>query len=202
MRFLLSSLLLLLCLSCKSYPKKNGFTKINTPANGFTNPYFSDSTKDYVYKANIEAFGNSFGGLFIVKKLAQNHHRIAFTTELGNKIFDFSFREDNFTVNHIIKELDKKILINILKNDFRILVKENIVVDKLFSSKENVLYQTHVDGKLYFFSKEQDQLQKIIQVKNGKRTVEFQFSEINDDLAKAIQINHQKLRLSIGLKSI
>ena len=202
MRFLFSSLLLLLCLGCTSYPKKNGFTSINSTIASSNNPYFSDNGKDYVYRANIEAFGNTFAGLFIVKKLGRNHHRIAFTTELGNKIFDFTFKDDDFKVNQILKELDKKILINILKNDFRVLVKENTRIEKTFASIDNTLYQTDIEGKTYFYCMEEDELHKIIQVKNGKSTVEFLFSEINDDLAKTIQINHQNLRLAIRLMSI
>jgi hypothetical protein len=191
-----------LCFSCASYPKKKEFAEIDSTTGTFANPYFSDSDKDYVYKANIEAFGNSFGGIFIVKKLGHKHHRIAFTTELGTKIFDFSFKDDDFKINHILKELDKKILINILKTDFRVLVKEDSTIEKAFSSKESMLYQTDIDRKLYFFFMQQGQLHKIIKVKNGKGAVEFLFSEINDDIAKNIQIIHQNLRLSIHLKSI
>ena len=76
-------------------------------------------------EANINAFDNNFGGIFIVKKLGPKHHRIVFTTELGNKIFDFTFKEDSFKVNQILKELDKKLLINILKSDFKTLIMEN-----------------------------------------------------------------------------
>ena len=109
MRYLLSSILLILCFSCVSYPKKKGFTETSSQQKNITNPYFSNASKDYVYKANIEAFGNSFSGLLIIKKLGNEHHRIAFTTEMGNKIFDFSFQGADFEVNHILKKMDKKI---------------------------------------------------------------------------------------------
>lgn len=192
----------MLCFSCVSYPKKNGFTEIDSSSDTLINSYFSNSNKDYVYKANIEAFGNSFGGIFIVKKLGQNHHRIAFTTELGNKIFDFTFQGEEFIVNHIFKEMDRKILINILKNDFRVLVKEKPIIKKVFLSNENTLYQANIVGKNYFYFIKKEQLHKVIKAKNGNSQIEFLFSEINDDLAKYIEINHKNLRLSIGLKSI
>lgn len=194
--------MLLWCASCTSYPKKYGFTAIDSTSVTVTNPYFSDSYKDYVYRAKIDAFGNSFSGIFIVKKLGKNHHRIAFTTELGNRIFDFSFKDGDFKINQILKEMDKKILINILKNDFRVLVNESAVVEKAFVRGGNTLYQTAIEGTNHFFSIEEDQLRKIIKTNNGKGQVEFLFSEINDDLANDIQINHQNLRLSIRLISI
>ena len=98
MRYLLSSIVLILFISCASYPKKNGFKA--SEGQNFENPYFSDASKDYIYKANIEAFGNFFGGIFIVKKLGEDHHRIAFTTEMGNKIFDFTFNNINRNTIH------------------------------------------------------------------------------------------------------
>ena len=202
MRFLLSSLLLILCVSCTSYPKKQNFRLIETRSVSNLNPYFSDTTQDYIYKANISAFDNNFGGIFIVKKLGPDHHRIVFTTELGNKIFDFTFSKNEFKVNHVLKDLDKKLLINILQNDFKVLVTESPVVEKAFLRKTDTVYQTVILGKNHFHFSKKKQLYKIIRVKNGQPNVEFLFSEINDDLAKHIEINHQNLRLSIRLKSI
>lgn len=202
MRFLLSSLLLILCVSCTSYPKKQNLKPIETSDVSILNPYFSNTSKDYIYKANIKAFDNNFGGVFVVKKLGPDQHRFVFTTELGNKIFDFTFREEDFKVNHILKELDKKLLINILKNDFKVLVSESPVVEKAFLMKTDTVYQTDILGKNHFHFSKGKQLYKITKIKNGQPNVEFLFSEINDDLAKHIEINHQKLKLTIRLKSI
>ena len=202
MRFLLTSLLLMLCISCTSYPKRNHFNPTVTSRVSILNPYFSDTAQDYIYRANIKAFDKNFSGIFIVKKLGIEHHRIAFTTELGNKIFDFTFEGDKFKVNHIVKELDKKLLINVLRNDFEVLVKENPLLEKTFVYKKDTVYQTTILGKDHFHFCRQKQLYKITQIKRGKHKVEFLFSEINDDLANYIEINHRNLRLSIRLKSI
>ncbi|TMM58530.1 hypothetical protein FEE95_03610 [Maribacter algarum] len=200
MRYLLSSVLLVLFVSCASYPKKNGFTaSVRQP---IQNPYFSDASKDYVYKANIVAFGNSFSGIFIVKKLGEDHHRIAFTTEMGNKIFDFTFQGEDFKVNHILKKMDKKILINVLKNDFRVLVKENPSMEKTFQKDSNSIYETKIGNKKYYHFLSKEKLNKVVRVGNGKEKVEFTFSEINDNIALHIQILHKNIELKISLKSI
>jgi len=202
MRYLLSSMLLILFVSCSSYPKKNGFSEIGSEKKTISNPYFADASKDYVYKANIEAFGNSFGGIFIVKKLEADHHRIAFTTELGNKIFDFTFQGEDFKVNHILKEMNRKILINVLKNDFQVLVKEKPFVEKAFQKDSRPIYKTHIGNKKYYHFLSKQKLEKIVRVGNGSKKVEFIFSEINDNIAQDIQILHKNIKLKISLKSI
>ncbi len=177
-------------------------TEIDSEQKSIVNPYFSDVAKDYVYKANIEAFGNSFGGIFIVKKLGDEHHRIVFTTEIGNKIFDFSFQGDNFKVKHILKKLDKKVLINILKNDFKVLVKEHPDVEKVFQKKAITTYETQIGNKKYYHSSSEERLTKVIRVGSGKEKVKFLFSEINDNIAKDIQILHQNFNLTIILRAL
>ncbi len=176
--------------------------RIDTSSISVLNPYFSDTAQDYIYKANISAFNTNFGGIFVVKKLGAKHHRIVFTTELGNKIFDFAFDGDDFKVNHILKELDKKLLINILRNDFKVLVTESPEVEKAYLLKEDTVYQTNILGKNHFYFSGQNQLYKITKVRGGKSKVEFLFSEINDNIAQYIEISHQNINLTIKLKSI
>ncbi len=201
MRYLLSSLILAVCFSCGSYPKKNGFTATANSKENIVNPYFSNTSKDYVYKANINVFDKVLGGIFIVKKLGENHHRVVFTTEMGNKIFDFTFLGDDFKVNHILKDIDKKILINILKNDFRVLVAENPSIENTFFKNPDSIYETRIGTKKYYHFLSEKKLHKVIRVSNGKEKIEFLFSKINDDIAKEIQIMHKNIKLEINLKS-
>lgn len=201
MRFLIISLLGLV-VSCTTYPKRNGFTALTRDADSLSNPYFSNEALDYVYKADIQAFGRSFGGIFIVKKQGRDQHRIAFTTELGNTIFDFTVTDTQFKVNHILEELDRKPLLNVLRKDFVVLIKEGLTIEKSFEKEDIRLYQTRIETKNHFYLIHQGHLQKIIKVKNGKSKVEFLFSKINGDLAKHIQIKHNNLDLAITLKAL
>lgn len=200
MRYLLSSFCLFF-LACGSYPKKQNFQIEQSTTSSFHNPYFSNVSKDYVYKANITVYDNNFSGIFIVKKLGDHNHRIVFTTEMGNKIFDFSFVDDTFKVNFIIEAMDKAILINILKKDFKVLVEEEMPIIKSYSLKNNLVHETSIDRKTYFYFKTQ-QLDKIVRVGNGKEKVTFLFSEISDTIANQIKILHSNIKLNINLKSI
>ena len=118
--FLLISVCIFI-LSCGSYSKKNNFQNVEN-FEAIVNPYFSNSNQDYVYKAHIEVYNHNFGVLFILKKIAEKQHRIVFTTEMGNTLFDFSFNNEDFKVNYILDDLNKKILINILRKDFKALI--------------------------------------------------------------------------------
>ncbi|PHS04310.1 MAG: hypothetical protein COA88_13905 [Kordia sp.] len=201
MRYLLISICLCL-VGCASYTKKHGFKEIETIDKVVYNPYFSDVSKDYVYKAKIEFYNKKFGGIFIVKKIAESNHRVVFTTEMGSKIFDFSFNNDDFKVNYILEEMDKNILLNILEKDFRVLVREyGNILNK--SVKENrTLLETEIVNKKYFYTFKNDQLNSISRVKMGKEKVQFIFSDISAITAKNIQILHHNIKLTIKLKSI
>lgn len=200
MRYLLSSLCLLF-IACGSYSKKQNLQIKNTPTRSIQNLYFSDTSKDYVYKANIAVYDNDFSGIFIVKKIGESNHRIVFTTEMGNKIFDFSFFDDAFKVNFILEDMNKAILINILKKDFKVLVKEKLPVIKSYSLQDTLVYETTILNKEHFYFKTQ-QLDKIVRVGNGKEKVVFLFSEINDTIANQIKILHSNIKLNINLKFI
>ncbi len=201
MRYLLISFCVLL-VSCGSYSKKQNFQLDNSASKKFENPYFSDETKDYVYKATIDVYDNSFGGLLIIKKITDKEHRIAFTTEMGNKMFDFTFTEDEFKVNFILDELDKKMLINILKKDFKVLITENLSVSNLYSENNNRIFETLIYNKNHYYYFNRNQLTQVIKAKNGKEKVAFLFTDINNNIANKISIKHNNIKLEIKLKSI
>ncbi|WP_223032194.1 hypothetical protein [Hanstruepera marina] len=200
MRYLIISLFVC-CTSCASYPKKQGLSPIVHTAQTVKNSYFSDTAKDYVYKANIMVYDHNFSGLFIVKKTSTNSHRVAFTTEMGNKLFDFSFTESDFKINYILDELNKKMLINILKSDFQTLTHENFKVSQVFTKQDDLVFKSMVNNKHYYLYKE-NELYKIIRTNKTKEKVVFTYSEINNSFANNIIIEHKNIKLNITLKSI
>lgn len=197
MRYLLISICLLL-VACSSYPKKNGFQIQEPSKKDIVNPYFSDKTKDYVYKAKIDVYKKSFGGIFIIKKIEENYHRIVFTTEMGNKIFDFSFEGNNFKVNYILDQIDKKILINILKKDFKALIEEKPFVLNTFSKDNNTIIETEFYNKKHYYYSTDQELKKIVRISNRKEKVEYLFSRIENNIAKHIKIAHKNIKFEIS----
>lgn len=201
MRYLLISFCFI-CIGCASYSKKNNFIKRKTSDIEIRNLYFSDKTQDYVYKANIDVYKKHFGGIFIVKKIEDNNHRIVFTTEMGNKIFDFSFIDENFTVNYILEDFNKKILINILKKDFKALIEETPTPLNTFLHQNDIVFETEINNDKHYYYNKNNTIHKIVRTGNRKEKVVFTFSEISDTIANLITIEHKNLKLKINLKSI
>src|SRR6478672_10112312 len=141
-RLLLISTLLFQLVSCKPYQVQDAVTK-QTSIKEFKNPYFDNPEIDYVYKAQIEVYGNKLGGIFVAKKISDSVHRVVFTTEFGNKLMDFQLSDNDFKVNYIIEQLDKKIVLNTLEDDFRLLLKVNYQISESFEGSSFNVYKSN-----------------------------------------------------------
>ena len=204
MRFFQISLLFFFLASC-SLPTTRGLVEQSVDREHTLNNYFSNEKIDYLYKAKINIYNKNFGGILIIKKIEKEHHRIVFTTEIGNKIFDFVIVNDTFKVNYIVNELNKKNIINTLQNDFHILVKEYSNVNKQFDSDTETIYQTNYDkinNLYYFFLKENYKLFKIVKSTSTKEKVIFNFLEFNNNIVTKIDILHKNFKLKIHLRYI
>lgn len=199
---LTGSCLIPLLMACGSYPKKQNFEEDITEKFEINNPFFSDSKKDYVYKADIKVLKNSYSGIFIVKKIGIEHHRIAFTTEMGHKLFDFEFESKKFKINYILPEMNKKVLINVLKRDFYALIKEKSLRLNGYSKEKLRMIETELLNRKHYYIFDDEELKKIVRISNGKAKVTFLFSGINDNIVESIQIKHLKIEFNIYLKRI
>ena len=164
-------------------------------------PYFSEPKTDYVYKTNITVYGHDLSGIFIAKKINDTTHRVVFTTEFGNKLLDFEISEKTFKVNSIVSELDRKILINTLKEDFRLLLKKEYLLQEQFENEFDNIYKS-ADGKrdnYLFVSKKDQKLEKVVHSSKTKEKITITFTLENDTFAKKVVILHQNIKLKIEL---
>ena len=198
MRFLLLSLCFLL-IGCGSYTKSLELDPIPTTEKSVMNPYFSDASKDYVYKVSIDFRAHSFSGILVVKKIAHQQHRIVFTTEMGNKLMDFTLGEHDFEVHHIVDVLDRKLFISMLKRDFKTLVTQQIPVSRTFGDHSEKVYETDLFNKTHYYFFNQRQLSKIVSTSGAKEKSSFHFSEVSNNTAGKIQILHENFQLTINL---
>jgi len=191
-----------LMVSCGANPVKD-LTLVPVKKEVFKAPYFLDSTIDYVYKTNISVYGNELSGICIIKKIT-NTHRVVFTTEFGNKLIDFEVSENDFKINSIVDELDRKILINTLKEDFRLLLRQNFDIQKQFENSDYNIYESENDKQYYFLYvlKANQKFQKIVQSSKRKEKFSILFKSENDTFAEQILINHQNIKLKIELNHL
>ena len=196
---LINCFLAIVLVSCGSVTKNYTLKKLDKTS--YDVPYFSDSKTDYVYKTNISVYGNELSGIFIAKKINDTTHRIVFTTEFGNKLMDFEISETDFKVNSIVSELDRKILINTLKEDFRLLLKKQYLIQEQFENESDNIYKS-ADGKrdnYIFVSKKDQKLEKIVHASKTKEKFTLYFNSENNIFAEKIQIIHQNIKLKIEL---
>lgn len=202
-RLLPISVFLLLIVSCKSY-KIQGVEKIESDVRNIQNAYFSNPEIDYVYKAHIEVYGNDLSGIFVVKKMNEAKHRVVLTTDFGNKLLDFELSESDFKVNSIVADLDKKIVINTLKKDFRLLLKNNFSVDEVFENEKEMIYKSKEGSQSNYVikSKENNSITELKNTSKTKEKVVFKFVSKNVTFAESILIQHYNIQLKIELNQI
>jgi len=199
--FLLINLFFLLVLSSCASNVVKGYTPVTLEKKTVEVPYFSNSATDYVYKANISVYGNELTGVFIAKKINETTHRVVFTTEFGNKLLDFEISEKEFKVNSIAEELDRKILINTLKTDFRLLLRKDYLIEKQFENTLDIVYQSK-DGNKYnylFVSKADEKQYKIVRSSRTKEKISISFDSENNIFAERIVLQHKNIKLKIEL---
>lgn len=198
-RFLVISFVLILCNSC-ALQTTEGLRSAPITKAEVINPYFSSSAIDYIYKAKIDIYGKYFGGILIIKKVADDAHRVVFTTEFGSKVFDFLYKGDTFVNNFVLEDLDKKIIVNTLRKDFKLLITETAKVLEQYTSEGSQIYKTKSENRFnfYFFKDEDSFLSKIVQTSKSKEKVTIVFIS-EDELAKQIAIDHSNIKLKIDL---
>jgi hypothetical protein len=201
MRFLIIKLLLGVFLTSCSLKTTEGLRETPALAAEVVNPYFSSEITDYVYKAKIDVYGRYFGGILIVKKVGPASHRVVFTTEFGSKIFDFLYEGDTFTVNFIVEDLDKKLLVNTLETDFKVLITEKNSVTRQFVSEKQLVYLTEDFDRdaYYFFRNSENKLERTVFASKRKEKFEIRYFSEENDIADRIEIQHFNINLSIEL---
>jgi len=205
-RFLLQSFLyssfFLLLVSCKTYQLKDVISVSNTEKT-VENLYFS-SKEDYVYKCQMDIYKNHISGILIIKKISDTTHRVVMTSDFGNKMIDFEISENDFKLNYVLADLDKKIVINFLKNDFQELLRQKYPVAESFEKENFSIFRSELDKKNYYlsFNKENSLLTKIVYTKNNKEKINFSFEAKKPTFAETINLQHKDFKINIKLFQI
>ena len=199
--FLYSSLFLLL-ISCKTYQLKD-VKPISNFEKTVENLYFS-SKEDYVYKCQMDIYKNHVSGILIIKKISDDTHRVVMTSDFGNKMIDFEISENDFKLNYVLADLDKKMVINFLKNDFQELLRQKYPVNESFENENSRIYLSKTKKKSYylFFNKENSLLKQIIYSKSNKEKIDFSFDAKKPTFAEMILLDHKDFKINIKLFQI
>jgi hypothetical protein len=197
----ISVFLALVLSSCATNKTVQDYKNLPLEKTTFEVPYFGNPAIDYVYKANITVYGKELTGIFIAKKINDTTHRVVFTTEFGNKLFDFEISDTDFKVNFILDELDRKMVINTLVTDFRLLLRSHYSITEQFENNENTVFKALDKDKInyLFVSKSTNKLTEIVHSSKRKEIVNLFYSTVNKIFAEKIVIQHQNIKLKIEL---
>ncbi len=189
--------------SCKTY-QVTGEKLEKSTSKTILNPYFLNENLDYVYKTQIEVYGNDLSGIFVAKKINDSIHRVVLTTDFGNKLLDFEISEKSFKVNYVVEDLDRKLILNILEKDFKLLLKQSFTVDEVFENDVYYIYKSN-EGKRYNYiyqSKADSKINSIVQTSKSKEKLILNFDSKEGEIAEKILILHQNIKLKISLNKI
>lgn len=199
MRLFLISILLVGLASCKTYQPAGVITS-EVQKTTYQNNYFSGDSA-YLYKAQVEVYGNQLSGILVIKKIAEFTHRVALTSAFGNTLLDVTISENEMKINSILEELNRKILLKTLETDFRmILTNQHLIQEKLETDKDFIYKSKTKGGNYYFFnSKEEEYLRQISLASKSKEKVKVNITSKNRTFAENIIIQHYNIKLRIEL---
>ena len=145
---LLSSIICLLIGSCQiskfKHPTKAD--RVVITENSF--PTVLSANKVSKFKGSIDVLKNHLTGLIIVKKTDSLTTHIIFVTEIGMKMFDFEWKNNEMNAAYVFEPLNKESLINSLKAG----IKQMLLLDVFnkhaaLSSNKNITLYYDLEGE-------------------------------------------------------
>jgi hypothetical protein len=91
------------------------------------------------YKTTIDVLKNHLSGILLVKQTSDDTTCITFVSELGMKYFDFIITEDSVNARYVFEPLNKPLVINALKNNFKNIFLLNFKIEAKANKKSYVL---------------------------------------------------------------
>ncbi len=171
---------------------------------------FDDNFNKAVFKARLTFGKHYLSGLMIFKTVDTGNIRVVFITEIGLKIFDFEFENNDskktFFVHYCMKGLDRKIVLKNLGNDIGLLLKQTETQNfKLFIEKEekHTILKNIQDDKAcyYFFDNKNKNLSKIEQSGGffNRQKVVIYLENYQNGFPNIIRIKQKNIKIEINL---
>lgn len=203
MRFLLSSILFVLA-GCASDYKGLKVVTVDQECLSRIKPVALNTAW---YDAGIDVVGKHISGLLLIKEMPDKSKRLVFTSEAGVTLFDFGFdATGDFKVYYIIKQLDKKAVVRLLRDDFALLLGipfESPVWKSWEMGNERYFGVSEKNENHYFITdKDCGSLQRLESA--SKRTKKLTISMTGNDASKpdSITLQHHTFAMKINLKKL
>ncbi|MBY0425100.1 MAG: hypothetical protein K2Q22_05640 [Cytophagales bacterium] len=83
-------------------------------------PYFQGDSM-HLFKTTFDVYGKQLSGILVARHMPDNSYRMVMSPSSGPTFFDGEFRDGKFKMVNCMKQLNKKIVINLLEKDLRLL---------------------------------------------------------------------------------
>ncbi len=170
-------------------------------------PIFGEDFQKGLFRTTMDISKTHLTGFIFIKKISDTSYRILFSNELGMKFFDLEFRDKEFIVHYCFPSLNRKSLLKLLDNDFRILFFPNHRIKKIthatMEMKEEMTFKIKSErGKwLYHVSTSSGKIIFIGSINKifSRTRINFGYS---DGITTGINISNPMIKLSISMNLI
>jgi len=191
--------------SC-SYPIRKGYSKAEYKEVSVLKSDF----KKVVYRTSIDVYGKHFSGIMVIKKIEKDtSYRLVFLSELGMKIFDFEFNnnlKDQFKIHQILEPINKKLLINTLRQDFELFLKlyPKNITSTSYISDNSTIEKIKYNGlnNYYIFNNDSNYVTSILQKGWLFKKLIISNTGYSNNSPDNVNFTHKGINLIINLSKI
>jgi hypothetical protein len=202
-RNLLSGSLLMLVMGCSVSPypylqKQEHFSScFNT-----LRPAFSK----ILYNAQVNVTGKHLSGLLLFKTMTDSSVQVVFTNEMGVTFFHFEYGKSKFRVVSIIEKMNKKVVINRLRDDIGLLLQYGFqkTPPEIYSYQGGWYYR-FIKGKeqVFYITDQQCSTVTGIETASSKRKkIVVNMHPGSSGMPDSVYLAHQFFEYNITLKQI
>lgn len=160
-----------------------------------------------LYKAQVTITNHQLSGLLLIKQMPDQSRRVVFSTETGVKFFDFEFRENGeFSVIDILKKLNKKVIVNALREDFELLLmQERGKIPGKLLKNELYFYHGYAKGKKQAWYLTDLNCQQLVGAElssKRKPLVQLKYFHQGTGSPDSIFLKHLNFKFNIALKKL
>lgn len=192
----LSSFLLIFFNSCGTYSQN--FQVSEKKVETYTPEFLLTSPSEKIFRMSIDAYGTNYSGNVVSKRINSNHYRFAFLNEFGGKMLDFELENQEMKIHYVMEQLDRKIILNLLKKDFNLLFDENNSVKQTFKFEDYLIFQSEINSKSVYYYLKNDTLQKTVMTGKKSKKIDLQYSYETKEFPD-VEISHEKIKIKIYL---
>jgi hypothetical protein len=159
-----------------------------------------------LYNAQVNVTGKHLSGLLLFKTMKDSTIRTVFTNEMGVTFFDFEFGTSSFRVVSCVKQMNKDLVINRLRNDLSLLLMYglNPAQPMVFHSGNETYYSflNHNETVYYVTDSSCTQLFRIETASKRKKKILVNLTGYKSGMPDSVYLAHHSFEYNITLKQI